>query len=101
MKGQSEAEIQANIVDLLRVAGWLVIVTSQDKATRGQLAGLPDLLAVKNDRTLFIECKTAKGQLRESQERFLAALSPHLGEHVAYLLARSLDCVVEMVGEEI
>jgi len=101
LSDRSEAEILASVTEYLRKSGWLVIVTSQDKATRHQIAGLPDRIAIKHDRVLFIEGKAKKGQLRPSQKIFAFALSPHLGDHVIYLVARSLDDVVEAIREEI
>jgi hypothetical protein len=50
------------------------MVTSQDRATRRQLAGLPDLLCLRRNRALFCECKAIDGTLNDAQvawwERF-------------------------------
>lgn len=92
-----EADIQADIVEYLEAIGWFVTVTSQDRATRGQLAGLPDLIAVKHNHTLFVECKTQDGRLRESQHKWLQALGPHMGTHVLYTIARSLEDVMSVI----
>lgn len=82
--GPTEAEIQAEVVCRLRGAGWFVTVTAQDRSTRRQVAGLPDLIAVRGDRALFVECKRPGGRLRASQRRFLDEIRPHCGDHVQY-----------------
>lgn len=43
-------------------------------------AGLPDLIAVKNGRLLFIELKTEKGRLTDEQRVWLMALHHAGGE---------------------
>lgn len=68
----TEAQIQTTAVDLLRLHGYIVLVTSQRQAT-GTTEGIPDLLVThptKFPPGLFVglECKTEKGKLRPHQE---------------------------------
>ncbi len=90
MSTKSESDIQAEIVDALRLAGWFVTVTSQDRSSRRQLSGLPDLLAFRDDKTLLIECKRPGETLHGSQRGFLQAIEPHMGKHLVYVV---MDCI--------
>ena len=83
-----ESHLQAHIVQRLKGAGWFVVVTSQDRASRAQLAGLPDLLAVRRNVVLFVECKTPEGAMRESQIDFLEQMQEHTGPNVIHVVAR-------------
>lgn len=83
-----EAHLQAHIVQRLEEAGWFVTITSQDRASRKQLAGLPDLLAIRRNVVLFIECKTPSGALRESQIEFLEQVQEHTGPNIIHVVAR-------------
>lgn len=91
---QKESDIQAAIMDYLKWTGWYVIRHHQ---TLGSHKGLCDLQAIKKGRTLYIEVKTAKGQLSKPQEKFRDAIEAHGGE---YVLARSLEDVWEAIGRE-
>jgi len=81
---QSESEIQAECVAALRRAGAFVVVTSQDRRTRKQLAGLPDVLVFWRGHTLLLEFKTFLGARRVSQLAFAASISEQLGSHLHY-----------------
>lgn len=94
----TESEIQSAVVEALRKSGWEVTVTSQDKSTRRHLAGLPDLVAVRSDHILFIECKTAKGELRPSQREWHDRHMIHLGAHVQCIVVRNPTDIVGWVG---
>ena len=54
----------------------------------GAYKGIPDLIAVKNGRVLFIELKTPRGRQSEYQRKFQADLEAHGGE---YVLCRGVD----------
>lgn len=84
----SESEIQRLVVEALRVAGWEVMVTSQDRAMRWQSRGLVDVIAWKHNHSLLIECKTAKGKLNDAQKRFKVRLAPHEGPHLRRITVR-------------
>jgi len=84
----SESNVQRQVVEALRVAGWEVLVTSQDRAMRWQSRGLVDVMAWKHDHTLLIECKTAKGKLNDAQKLFKTRLAPHEGPHLRRITVR-------------
>jgi len=80
-----EGNVQRLVVKRLREAGWLVIVTSQDRQTRKQLAHIPDLLCFRWGEALLIEMKRPDGGTpSDGQVEFQAALHPHLGTCVHY-----------------
>ena len=84
----SESAIQGEIVKRLRAGGWHVIVTSQDRRTRKQLANIPDLICFRDGTTLLVECKTQMGQLTPGQVDFQCDMLPHLGTHLRYKVMR-------------
>jgi VRR-NUC domain len=67
----SERSFQAQVVKLLGLHGWLVYHTW---SSRHSPAGFPDLLCVRDNRVLAIECKTAKGKVTDRQRTWLTAL---------------------------
>lgn len=79
-----EADLVRIVAERLRNAGWFVIVTAQDRSTRKQASGLPDVLAFRADMCLLLECKTPTGKLRQSQLDFWWRVQPHTGTHVMY-----------------
>lgn len=95
----SERDTQTAIVELLRKAGWHVIVTSTRKAQAAQIAGVPDVIAIRHDSVLFVECKSERGHLRPAQERFRDRIEQHTGRHVRYVLARDVNDVLNETRE--
>ena len=87
----SESEIKKPIKELLRRCGWVVFDTADSRVTRRQLASLPDLIAFRHDCTLLIEAKSATGRPRPGQIEFGCRIAPHLGQHLHYCVAKSLD----------
>jgi len=81
-----ESELVAELVRRLRDTGWFTVVLAQDIRTRKQLAGLPDIMAWRNDVTLLIEAKGEGGQLRDSQIEFMQRIREHEGLHLYYLV---------------
>ena len=94
----TESQIQSATVEALQRSGWEVTITSQDRPARGGLPGLPDVIAVRDDRVLFIECKTAKGRLLPSQRKWRDRHLPHLGDHVQYVVVRDPADVEAWLG---
>ena len=94
----TESQIQSAAVDALKMSGWETTVTSQDKPARGGLLGLPDVIAVRDDHVLFIECKTAKGRLRQKQRKWHDRHAPHFGAHVQYIVVRDPADVEAWLG---
>jgi Holliday junction resolvase len=54
---------QKKITNRLQQEGWLVV-----KLIKTNTNGIPDLMALKNGRTMFIEVKQPKGVLSEIQK---------------------------------
>lgn len=59
--------------------------------------GHPDIAGMlRNGRALYVECKAAKGQLTEQQERFLEQVRAHGG---VAIVARSVDDVLAVLPQ--
>jgi len=58
-----ESKIQAKIIKKLESEDWFVI-----KLTKTNKSGIPDILAIRNGRTIFIEVKTERGKLSQLQK---------------------------------
>jgi hypothetical protein len=94
---KSEAEIQAEIVEYLKLCGWLVFRLNSGKARDNMRLcppGTPDLLAVGRLANFWIEVKTETGRLRPEQEQMIEELRKR-GQFV--LVARGLEDV-ENIG---
>ena len=58
-----EQNLQKKIQKKLQAEGWLCI-----KLIKTTLNGIPDLMALKDSKTMFIEVKQPKGKLSELQK---------------------------------
>ena len=67
-----EADWQATVVDLARLAEWAVYHT---RDSRGSEPGFPDLVLVRPPRLVVAELKTARGKLRREQRVWLHLLA--------------------------
>jgi len=87
---QSEAEIQKNIIEILKLKKYVVVrINSGMRVTgkrairfyqimnNGAISGFPDLLAFKNNQILMVEVKTKKGKLNPSQVDFIELAEKH------------------------
>lgn len=92
-----ERELQRQIVELLRAAGWYVRVFSAHRSAPRQVAGWVDVAAFRHGVTLLIECKSKSGKLRDDQAAFAEAIAPHLSGTLRYVVARSIDDVINAV----
>ncbi len=81
----TETDIRRQVRDYLRIKGWFVFYVLQGL---GAYRGIPDLIAVKNGRALFIELKTARGRQSDHQKKFQVDLEAAGGE---YILCRGAD----------
>lgn len=79
-----EQQYQKKISDRLEKEGWYVI-----KLIKTNKNGIPDLIAIKEDKTIFIECKTLKGVLSKIQEY-----------RIKELTALGIECYVSF-GDEL
>ena len=84
-KTQPETLIRRSIVEILRMDGWDVTYHQQGPLCR---KGFPDLTALKDGLTLYIEVKTQTGKQSAWQVEFEKICKAHGG---TYVLARSVD----------
>lgn len=88
----SESQIQTNIKDYLKKAGWFCWKIHQ----QGKFCykGITDLIAIKDGLTIYIEVKAWKGQLSADQIKFRDNIVSHGGKH---LVAKSVDNVIDFI----
>jgi len=103
-----EDNIQAGIVKLLRLNGFLVFsvpnggqrsaITGAILKKTGALAGVSDLIIVLDSRVVFVEVKTATGRQQDTQKVFQERVE-QLGHR--YEIWRSIrDCAVFINNEK-
>lgn len=80
-----ESEIRAQVKEYLELQGWFVFYHLQGL---GSYPGLPDLQAVKNGRTLYIEIKRPRGRQSGNQKKFQRDLEAAGGK---YIIARGIE----------
>lgn len=82
---EKEAEIRSRVKEYLEWKGWFVFYHLQGL---GSYPGLPDLQAVKDGRTIYIEIKRPGGRQSERQKKFQRDLEAAGGK---YILARGIE----------
>jgi hypothetical protein len=88
---QPETVIRRQIRDYLTTLGWLVVYHMQGPLS---YKGFPDLTALREGRTVYIEVKTAKGKLSTHQRAFREACEGHGGQ---YVVARCIEDVAKAI----
>ena len=80
-KAMTEAELQANILDMALKAGWLAFHIRPAMNKRGVWSspmqgnpGYPDLTLARNGIVFFFELKSEKGKLTVQQQEWYHAL---------------------------
>jgi hypothetical protein len=63
-----ETALKHACIQYLRLQGWLTYPLIQQGITPVNLRGLPDRIAIKNGRTVYLEFKSPQGRLSEHQE---------------------------------
>ena len=81
----TETDIRRQVTDYLQLRQYFCFYVLQGL---GAYRGIPDLIAVKNGRVIFIELKTPRGRQSEYQRKFQANLEAAGGE---YVLCRGVD----------
>jgi Holliday junction resolvase len=81
----TETDIRRQVTDYLQLRQYFCFYVLQGL---GAYKGIPDLIAVKDGRVLFIELKTPRGRQSEYQRKFQADLEAAGGE---YVLCRGVD----------
>ncbi len=79
MKQTPENRVKKVVKDYLKWHGWFVFHILQGL---GSYPGIADLIAIKDGRVLFIECKAPNGKLSEKQDSFRSEIWQHGGEYV-------------------
>ena len=92
MTVQKETYIRRSISDALRRSGWDVTYHLQGVGCR---KGFPDLTAMKDGRTVYIEVKTPSGRQSDYQKEFERICISH---GCRYILARSKDDIAELLN---
>lgn len=89
---QSETYIRRSITDALRRSGWDVTYHLQGVGCR---RGFPDLTAMRDGQTVYIEVKAPKGRQSDYQRQFEAICRAH---GCLYILARSVQDVSSLLN---
>ena len=82
-----ESEIRAQVKEFLEWQGWFVFYHLQGL---GSYPGLPDLQAVKDGRTIYIEIKRPGGRQSVKQKKFQQDLEAAGG---VYIIAQGLESI--------
>jgi hypothetical protein len=96
--GQSGPELTKNIVTLLTTAGYVVKFFNHNAPMPQGARGMTDIIAFCVDHTLLIEVKGTGDRIRPAQAAFAERLQPHLGAHLRYVVARSVEDVADAIG---
>ena len=87
----SENDIKRAVKDYLSIRGYFHFHILQGL---GAYKGIPDIIAIKNNRVLFLEIKRPKGKQSEHQKNFQLFIEGHGGE---YYIVRSLDDLIKII----
>lgn len=90
----SEADILRQVRQYLRLKGWSAYRIQQGM---GAVRGMPDLIAIRAGRVVWIEVKSRTGRLSVHQEAFQAEIAAQGGE---YLVVRRVEDIIAAVREE-
>lgn len=91
-KTQTETLIRHSVTAALRLAGWDVTYHLQGVGCR---RGFPDLTAMKDGKTVYIEVKTETGRQSDYQKYFQKVCENH---GCKYILARSTADIAELLN---
>lgn len=87
----TENDVKKQVKDYLSVKGYFHFYML---AGMGAYKGIPDIIAIKNNRILFLEIKRPGGLLSEHQHQFQLNINRHGGE---YYIVRSLDDLMKII----
>ena len=79
------------VKDYLNIKGWFHFHILQGV---GSFKGIPDIIAIKQGRVLFLEIKRPKGNQSEYQRQFQIFIESHGGE---YYVVRSLEDLMKII----
>lgn len=93
-RANHEGPVQAALIKGLESAGWWV-----QKVVGQSRSGLPDVVAAKNGRVIWIEVKRDGGKLRPSQQREIP-LMQEAGCEVHIVVGKNgVKKFLKMIGE--
>ena len=87
-----ENDVKAQVKDYLDIMGWYHFPLLQGI---GSHPGLPDRIAIKNGRTIYIECKSPRGEQRPAQIVFEENIVRQKGE---YLMIDVISLLMDKIG---
>ena len=87
----SENDVKRQVKDYLSIKRYYHFPILQGL---GAKRGIPDIIAIKNNRVLFLECKRPGGKQSEYQKQFQADIEGHDGE---YYTVKSLDDLLKII----
>lgn len=85
----SHSDLQRQAKDYLRLRGWAVM---HHQAGFGTYKGISDLSAIKDGRTIYVEVKAGKDELRKDQREFRDMIEAQGGTFIEY---RRLEDLIE------
>ena len=88
----SENDIKALIKDYLTIKGWFWFYNLQGL---GSYNGIPDFIAIKNGRTIYLEAKKPGGVQSPGQIEFERNIQYQKGE---YYLIDCLEDLIKIIG---
>ena len=91
---QTETIIRRSITKALRASGWDVTYHLQGVGCR---RGFPDLTAMKDGETVYIEVKTETGRQSDYQKEFEQICKAH---GCRYLLARGINDIADLLNTQ-
>jgi len=86
-----ENDVKRVVKDYLSIKGWFNFPLT---AGMGSYPGLPDRIAIKNGRVLFIECKRPGGKQSDHQRQFQNDIW-FKGGH--YILVKCLEDIIQVI----
>ena len=87
----TENDVKRQVKDYLYLKGYFHFPILQGLGAR---KGIPDIIAIKNNRVLFLEIKRPGGKQSEHQKNFQAGIEGHGGR---YYIVRSLDDLIKIL----
>jgi len=87
----TENDIKKQVKNYLSLKGYFHFPILQGL---GAKRGIPDIIAIKNNRVLFLECKRPGGRQSEYQKEFQENINRQGGE---YYVVRCLEDLVEVI----
>ena len=85
----TENQIKAQVKDYLNIKGWFHFHVLQGL---GSYPGIPDIIAIKDNRVLFLEIKKPTGKQSQYQKDFENNITRQGGE---YVLVRCLEDLIK------